>query len=91
MAHHSKRRSRSPAALPYNSRMDLTLPELEQAINYWRALRPSTGEEHALSPEVNVLADVYAMMIYNKSKTVSLAALDPTVRQLVETWLKQRP
>ena len=33
--------------------MNLTLSELEQAINYWRRMRPSQGEERALSTEVN--------------------------------------
>lgn len=69
--------------------MDITLPELEQAINYWRALRPSTGEECALSPEVNALADVYAMMIYNRNHSVPFAQLGPAAQQLVDTWRKQ--
>lgn len=70
--------------------MDITLTELEQAINYWRSLRPSTGEEHALSPEVNVLATVYAMMIFNRSRSVSLDTLDSSARQLLETWRQQK-
>jgi len=70
----------------YNSRMDLPLPELEQAINYWRSLRPSSGEERALSPEVNALATVYAIMIFNKARSVSLSDLDQTTRQLLEEW-----
>jgi hypothetical protein len=69
--------------------MNITLPELEQAINYWRTLRPSTGEECALSPEVNVLADVYAMMIYTRSYTIPFADLDPSAQQLVEAWRKR--
>lgn len=40
--------------------MDISLTELEEAINYWRTLRPSVGEERALSPEVNALAAIYA-------------------------------
>ncbi|HEY8605754.1 MAG TPA: DUF3717 domain-containing protein [Noviherbaspirillum sp.] len=70
--------------------MDISLSELEQAINHWRALRPSTGEEHALSPEVNTLATVYALMIYQKSRSVPEAALAPAVRQLLESWRKTR-
>jgi hypothetical protein len=66
--------------------MDITLPELEQAINYWRSLRPSTGEERALSPEVNALATVYAMMIFHQAKSVPMDALEPAARQLVESW-----
>ncbi len=75
---------------PYNHQMDLTLTELEQAINYWRSQRPSTGEEHALSPEVNALAGIYAMMIFNRSKTIPLSALDQVAQQLVEAWRKQK-
>ncbi len=66
--------------------MDITLTELEQAINYWRVRRPSTGEECALSPEVNALADVYAMMIYNRSKSIPLADLGQAAQQLVDAW-----
>ena len=69
--------------------MELTLNELEQAINHWRALRPSQGEECALSPEVNALATIYAMMIFNRAKSVPLDSLDATARQLVETWKRQ--
>lgn len=69
--------------------MDVTLPELEQAINYWRALRPSTGEERALSPEVNALATVYAMMIFHQARTVPFDTLPSAARQLLESWRKQ--
>ncbi|MGH8810142.1 MAG: DUF3717 domain-containing protein [Noviherbaspirillum sp.] len=66
--------------------MDISLPELEQAINYWRSLRPSQGEERALSPEVNALATVYAMMIFNQARTIPLDALDPSAQQLLASW-----
>lgn len=66
--------------------MYITIPELEQAINYWRSLRPSRGEERSLSPEVNALATVYAMMIFNRSASTSIDSLDPSVRQLLESW-----
>ena len=66
--------------------MELTLTELEQAINYWRGLRPSTGEERALSAEVNTLANVYALMIYERAKSVSLESLDSTALQLLQDW-----
>lgn len=69
--------------------MEITLPELEQAINYWRTLRPSTGEEHALSPEVNALATVYALMIFHQTRAVQLDTLDDTVRKLLDTWRRQ--
>ncbi len=73
----------------YNSRMDITLTELEQAINYWRSLRPSRGEERALSPEVNALANVYATMIFKRIKTMPLELIDDTSQKLLESWRKQ--
>lgn len=78
---------RLPAA--YNRPMEITLTELEEAINYWRLLRPSLGEESALSPEVNALASGYAMMIFNDRKSVSLEDMSPQARQLIESWRQQ--
>jgi hypothetical protein len=70
----------------YNAAMEITLTELEDAINYWRALRPSRGEERALSREVNALATVYALMIFHHARAMPLAALDDAARQLIEAW-----
>ncbi len=81
--------SQRAGATAYNTAMDITLTELEQAINYWRARRPSSGEERTLSPEVNVLATVYATMIFNHYQAMPLEALHPSARQLLETWRKQ--
>lgn len=69
--------------------MDISLPELEQAINYWRSLRPSQGEERALSPEVDALATVYAMMIFKQAKSIPMEAIDEMSQQLIESWRKQ--
>jgi hypothetical protein len=70
--------------------MEITLTELEQAINYWRSARPSTGEEHALSPEVNTLANVYALMIFSHARAVSLESLEPAAQLLLENWRQQQ-
>jgi hypothetical protein len=74
----------------YNMTMEITLTELEEAINYWRSLRPSLGEERALSPEVNALANVYAMMIFNRRKTVPADQLDHACLRLIDCWREQR-
>lgn len=66
--------------------MDLTLAELEQAINYWRTQRPSTGEERALSAEVNALANIYALMIFQQIKFVPSSSLDAGVLALIDSW-----
>jgi hypothetical protein len=69
--------------------MEISLIELEQAINYWRVHKPSTGEECTLSPEVNTLATVYALMIFHHTHSLALATLAPVQRQLVEAFLAQ--
>lgn len=69
---------------------DIPLAELEQAINYWRNLRPSRGEERSLSPEVNRLAEVYALMIYERLQSLPLARIGADVLALIEAWRSQR-
>lgn len=76
-----------PAA--YNIGMEITLAELEEAINYWRTLRPSRGEERALSPEVNALATDYALMIFYRIRTISVDKLHPQSVQLLQAWRAQ--
>lgn len=70
--------------------MEVSLTELEQAINHWRTLKPSTGEECALSPEVNALASAYALLIYHRHAGIPLANLDPVPRQLIQSWLDEQ-
>ncbi|RXZ36178.1 DUF3717 domain-containing protein [Oxalobacteraceae bacterium CAVE-383] len=70
--------------------MDISLTDLEEAINYWRRQRPATGEECALSPEVNALADIYARMIFGGIGAVPLDALEAGQRQLITSWQLQR-
>lgn len=72
----------------YNDPMDITLSELEQAINFWRARRPSRGEERALSPEVDALATIYAKMIFERRQTVPGESIDDLSQQLIESWRK---
>lgn len=69
---------------------DIPLAELEQAINYWRNLRPSRGEERSLSPEVNRLAEVYALMIHERQQSLPLARIGADVLALIEAWRSQR-
>jgi hypothetical protein len=64
--------------------MDLSVQELEAAINYWRDKRPARGNEYALSPEVNALATLYALMIYRGQGTIDRGTLDARTRGLLE-------
>jgi hypothetical protein len=69
---------------------DITLSDLEQAINYWRGLRPSRGEERALSPEVNQLAEVYALMIYERLRSMPRTRMNGGALGLIDAWRGQR-
>jgi hypothetical protein len=70
--------------------MEITMTELEDAINYWRSLRPSLGEERALSPEVNALASIYAAMIFNRWNVMPLENIDDRAKHLLDAWRRQR-
>ena len=63
--------------------MEMTLNELEQAINYWRLQRPAQGKECTLSPEVNLLAGIYALMIFHRQAAQPLDALPAAAQQLL--------
>jgi hypothetical protein len=69
---------------------DISLAEVEQAINYWRNLRPSRGEERSLSPEVNLLAEIYALMIYERLRSLPTARVGAEAMGLIEAWRGQR-
>lgn len=71
--------------------MNLLLTDLEQAINYWRARRPSQGDERALSSEVNALANVYALMIYQKQASLPAEGLPAEVLRLLAAWREGAP
>jgi hypothetical protein len=66
--------------------MELSLLELEAAINFWRNQRPARGNEYALSAEVKILARVYAMMIYRHLPSLPLDQLDASARHLLQMW-----
>ena len=70
--------------------MEISLFELEQAINHWRIVHPSQGEERALSAEVNALANVYALMIFQRQRAMQLDDMAPPARQLLQAWLQQK-
>ena len=70
---------------------DIALTDLEQAINYWRGLRPSRGDECALSPEVNLLAQTYALMIYERLRSLPAARAGAEAIALVDAWRRGRP
>jgi hypothetical protein len=81
----------TPRDLLEGGAMDLSLQELEAAINFWRARRPAQGNEYALSAEVKVLARVYALMIFNHVSSIEMESLDANARQLLSAWRAANP
>lgn len=71
--------------------MELSLQELEAAINFWRDKRPARGNEYALSAEVKVLSRVYALMIYNHASSLTLEQIDASARHLLLSWRARNP
>ncbi len=69
--------------------MNLSVQELEAAINYWREQHPARGNEYALAPEVNLLAPVYALMIFRRAASIDTATLDPGVQRVLDAWRVQ--
>ena len=69
--------------------MDLGVQELEAAINYWRERAPARGNEYALSPEVNRLATIYALMIFRGAASIDMNTLDAGAQQLLHVWRAQ--
>jgi hypothetical protein len=69
--------------------MDLSVQELEAAINFWRERRPARGNEYALAPEVNILAPVYALMIIRRASTINTDTLTADAQQLLLGWRAQ--
>ena len=66
--------------------MDLGVQELEAAINFWRERRPARGNEYALAPEVNLLATIYALMIFRRAASVDTDTLPADAQQLLQRW-----
>jgi hypothetical protein len=52
----------------------LTVAEIEQAINYWRA-RQAAGEDGALCRKARLLADIYGHMIYERMQVIDVSRL----------------
>lgn len=64
----------------------ISLPELEQVINYWRNRQPSQGEESRLCAEAAALATPYALMIMGHRREITPAELPPAALAAYQAW-----
>ncbi|CAB3731307.1 hypothetical protein LMG3458_04871 [Achromobacter deleyi] len=65
----------------------ITLPQIEAAINYWRNVSPSVGDESRLCPEAAALAAPYALMIISHRRDIPAAELSDKARAALAGWV----
>jgi uncharacterized protein DUF3717 len=66
---------------------EITIHELEAAINFWRARSPSSGDELVLCKEASALSKPYALMIVQRQHTLSPDRLDGIARQAWDSYV----
>ena len=69
---------------------DITIYELEAAINFWRTRSPSSGDELVLCKEASALSKPYALMIVQRQTTLSPEGLEPVARDAWEAYVRLR-
>ncbi|MCC8402115.1 DUF3717 domain-containing protein [Paraburkholderia sp. MMS20-SJTN17] len=67
---------------------EISIHELEAAINFWRARSPSSGDELVLCKEASALSKPYALLIVQRRKSLSLDRFDPIARQAWEAYVQ---
>jgi hypothetical protein len=67
---------------------EITIHELEAAINFWRARSPSSGDELVLCKEASALSKPYALMIVQRQQTLSPDRLDGIARQAWDSYVR---
>ncbi|WP_206955525.1 DUF3717 domain-containing protein [Trinickia acidisoli] len=67
---------------------EITISELEAAINFWRARSPSSGDELSLCKEASALSKPYALMIVQRRAAVPADALERTARDAWEAYVR---
>lgn len=65
---------------------EISITELEAAINYWRQTNPAEGEELRLSKSAAALAEPYAMMIMTKRQHLDLEQLGQSAQAAIDQW-----
>jgi len=69
---------------------DIHITDLEAAINFWRGRRPSP-DGVALAPELQALAEVYALAALRRAEQVDERALPPAARAAWDAWYASTP
>ncbi|TKC83535.1 DUF3717 domain-containing protein [Trinickia terrae] len=67
---------------------NITINELEAAINFWRNRSPSSGDELSLCKEASALSKPYALMIVQRRTSLSPEGLEPIAREAWESYVR---
>lgn len=67
---------------------EISINELEAAINFWRARSPSSGDELSLCREASALSKPYALMIVQRRASLPTDGLDPVARDAWEAYVR---
>ncbi|MBC8745283.1 hypothetical protein OKW43_002695 [Paraburkholderia sp. WC7.3g] len=67
---------------------EISIHELEAAINFWRARSPSSGDELVLCKEASALSKPYALLIVQRQQSLPLDRLDPIAKQAWEAYVQ---
>jgi Protein of unknown function (DUF3717) len=67
---------------------EITINELEAAINFWRARSPSAGDELVLCKEASALSKPYAKLIVQRQYSVPQEGLDEIARDARDTYVR---
>lgn len=68
---------------------NLSIQQLEYAINFWRQQIPSSSGSMTLCKPASHLAEVYALMIINGRGTVAFNTLSEQAQQAVNAALEE--
>ncbi|MFC0574444.1 DUF3717 domain-containing protein [Paraburkholderia solisilvae] len=67
---------------------EITINELEAAINFWRARSPAQGDELVLCKEASALSKPYALLIVQRRHAVSHEAFDELARDAWNSYVR---
>jgi hypothetical protein len=67
---------------------DITIYELEAAINFWRARSPSSGDELVLCKEASALSKPYALLIVTRQPSLTPERMEPHAREAWEAYVR---
>lgn len=64
--------------------VQVSITELESAINYWRSQHPSSRDTMTLCPEAACLAELYARMIVFQMASISSAEFNSKAKKALQ-------